>query len=286
MFVFLDWKMMFRAVAAIGALTIGFGVPAIAAPLEPTTPWNVNYTATSCEAKRRFGDVAIAITPSPLGESIRVMAEMPGRALRARQYPARLFSGDGRAPEAATALLFPLSKKGLRGLYSVLPKASVHRALDKEELDIRVGSATAMGNPLNYTTARVHLALGKTGALVKALDTCLADLQKHWGMVAGKLPEPAVASQVVGTIAGIFTSDDYPEDAIAANQRGKSQFLLMIGLTGEVMDCVITVSSGIASLDAMGCQVIRERAKFRPAKNAAGKPVFATTIQSVNWVLE
>lgn len=270
----------------IGGLAVFAAGTAQAAPLQPTSPWNVNYTATSCEAKRRFGDHAIVITPAPLGETIRLMVEMPGRAEQATQYPARLFSTDSRSPQVITTLMFPLSKRGLRGLYSVLPKASVNNALADGELDIRVGSATAMGSKLNYTTARVHLALGKTGALMKALDTCLTDLQKHWGMIEGRLPDPAVASQIVGTLAGIFKSDDYPADAIEAGQSGSSQFLLMIGLKGEVMDCVVTGSSGIASLDAMGCQVIRERAKFLPAKDRSGKPVFATVIQSVHWVLK
>lgn len=279
-------KLFFRGLMAAAAGTIGLGSVAGAAPLAPTTPWNVDYTATSCDAKRRFGDVALVITPAPLGQTMRVMVEMPGRSAQATQYPARLFLGEGRAPQLITAMMYPLSKKGLRGLYAVLPKSIVEEAVVGGELDIRVGSATAIGNKLNYTTARVHLALGKTGALVKALDTCLADLQKQWGMVDGKLPDPAVAGQVVGTLAGIFTSDDYPEDAIAAGQSGMTTFLLMIGMRGEVMDCVVQLSSGIASLDVMGCQVIRERGKFLPARDSSGKPVYATLVQTVRWVLQ
>ena len=272
--------------AALVAMTVMMTHSAKAAPLPPTSPWNVNYTATSCDAKRRFGDMAISITPAPLGESIRLMIEMPGRAAQARQYPARLFSDDGRSPELITALLFPLSKKGVRGLYTVLPKATVDRILARGELDMRVGSATAMGNKLNYTTSHVHLALGKTGALMKALGTCLADLQKHWGMLDGKVPAPAVHSQVVGNLMGIFTSNDYPADALEADQTGRTQLLLMIGTKGEVMDCVVQQSSGIASLDAMSCQVIRERAKFSPAKDSAGEPIVGVVTQSIGWMLK
>lgn len=268
------------AAAALGA------VGAEAAPLQPTSPWNVNYTATSCDAKRRFGDVALVVTPAPLGETMRVMIEMPGEMRRARQYPARVMVGDGTGGEVATALLFPLSRKGLRGIYAVLPKATVERALANGELRLMLGRGTSRSK-VTFTIADAHLSLGKTGALGKALSTCLADLQKHWGMTDGKLPEPAVPGSSIGSVTGIFRSDDYPEDAMDAGQSGTAQYLLMIGRQGEVMDCVIRQSSGIASLDAMGCQVIRERAKFSPAKDSAGKAIVGSVLTpTIRWVLE
>ena len=266
------------------SLLIASNTTTEAAPLQPTSPWNVNYTATSCDAKRRFGDVALVISPAPLGETMRILIEMPGGARRARQFPAQFDSRDGRGPEAATALVYPLSKKGLRGLYAVLPKASVERALASGEMEIRAGNA--IGKRIGSPTAQAYLALGKTASLLKALETCLADLQKHWGMVDGKVPDSAVRSQVVGNLMGLFTSNDYPLDAVNAGQSGQTAFLLMIGTKGEVMDCLIQESSGIASLDAMGCQVIRERAKFQPATDAAGKPMIGTVRQSVKWVIQ
>lgn len=270
----------------IGLAVLASAGAASAAPLQPTSPWNVNYTATSCDAKRRFGDVALVITPAPLGETMRVMIEMPGEMRRARQYPARVMVGDGTGGEVATALLFPLSKKGLRGIYAVLPKTTVERALANGELRLMLGKGTARSK-VTFTIADTHLALGKTGALAKALSTCLADLQKHWGMTDGKLPEPAVPGSAIGSVTGIFRSGDYPEDAMDAGQSGTAQYLLMIGRQGEVMDCVVRQSSGIASLDAMGCQVIRERAKFSPAKDSAGKPIVGSVLTpTIRWVIE
>jgi TonB family protein len=271
-------------VAASAALYLIRSAPAGAEPVQPTTAWNVNYTATSCDAKRRFGDVAVVITPAPLGKTMRVLIEMPGGARRARQFPALFDARDGRGAEKVTALVYPLSKKGFRGLYSVMPRDVVQRAMASGQMEIRAGNsvARAVGAPV----ASAHLALGKTGSLSKALDTCLADLQKHWGMVDGQLPEPAVPGRVVGNIMGLFTADDYPEDAIAAGNSGTTKFLMMIGTKGEVMDCVTLESSGIASLDAMACQVVRERGRFQPATDAAGKPVFGTLQQTLRWVIE
>lgn len=272
------------SVAAMATASI-LAVPLQAAPLAPTSPWNLNYTATSCDAKRRFGDIAIVISPAPLGETYRLMMEFPGNARLARQHPAKLtFAGDAQG-ERLTALIFPLSKKGQRGLYAVLPSATAERILETGELDLRIGIEPAT-KTISFTMAHIELALGKSAGLRKALATCLADLQRHWGMADGKLPEPAPGGQPSGNLTGLFRSEDYPADAFLAGQGGQTNFLIMVGTDGRVMDCIVRQSSGVASLDAMGCQVIRQRARYQPAKDAAGKPIVGTLVQSVKWVLQ
>ena len=259
-------------VAALSALSF-VPTPAAAAPLQPTGQWNMQYTPTSCEAKRRFGAVAIAIVPGALGESTRVMLELPGKAVRARQYPAIVDPRDGRNVEKATALLFPLTKSGTRGVYTVLPNALVDRLMASGTMSLEVGNPK-MKIAVKY--ANVSLALGSTKSLQKALDACMTDLRTQWGMVEGKLPKPAIASYAKGDVRSIFKSEDYPEEAADAGQSGTTRYLLMIARDGSVMDCVVAESSGVASLDAMGCQVIRERAKFKPAIDANGKPTIDT----------
>ena len=264
-------------VAALSA-----GQPA-AVPLQPTGKWTMVYTPTSCEAKRRFGDVAVAIIPGALGESTRVMVEVPGKTSQARQYPAIVNPGDGGGAAKATALLFPMKAKTSRGVYMVLPNALVERILTSGRMDFEVGNQRVH---IAANSARASLALGKTEPLRKALEICMADLRTQWGMVGGKLPKPAIASYAQGDVRGIFKSEDYPEDAMDANQSGSTRFLLMVDKTGSVMDCVVAQSSGVASLDAMGCQVLRERAKFKPAIDAAGKPTVDTYVTPpIRWAI-
>ena len=275
---------MFRFAPILAAISLAIqSGPSMAAPLQPTGKWVMNYTPTACEAKRRFGDVAIAIIPGALGKSTRLMVELPGKAMRARQHRASVDPNDGRGPAKATGLLFPLKRPGVRGLYTVLPNELVDRLMASGSITIRVGNGDKAGR-IAFNLAQTHLALGSMGSLRKALDTCMADLRKTWGMVDGKLPSPANVTQAKGDVRGIFTAADYPEDALAANQSGAARYLLMIGRDGSVMDCVIAESSGIASLDAMGCQVIRERARFKPATDANGKPALDTYVTpSIRW---
>lgn len=258
-------------------------MPIAAAPLAPTGKWFVDYTPTACEAKRQFGEVALVVSPGPLGQSTRLMLELPGKAARARQYRARVDPGDGRGVEKATAVLFPSAKPGMRRLYAVLPNALIARSMASGSIEILAGNP---GTRVAVEYARAELALGSSSALLKALDKCMDDLKVQWRMVAGKLPVPAVASRSQGDVRGIFQYTDYPEDAMEAGQGGSVNYLLMIGKDGSVMDCVIAQSSGIASLDAMGCQVIRERAKFKPATDADGKPTVDTYVTPViKWTL-
>ena len=196
---------------------------------------------------------------------------------------------DGRGAVKASSLIYPLKAKARRGIYSVLPNDLVARLLGSGKVEIRAGrqdsrliwadrSASAMG---------AALAIGGGASLAKAIETCMTDLRKHWGMVDGALPEPAIANQPTGDVQGVFRHEDYPEDAIAAEQSGTTSFTLMVDEKGAVMDCAIRQSSGIATLDAMGCQVLRERAKFIPARDLAGKPIKSIFLTpSIRWVMQ
>ena len=282
---------MVRLFSAVAALALAVhSVPSIAAPLQPSGKWVVDYTPSSCTARRTFGDHAISIVPSPLGTSTRVIIEGPGRALRARQFPSMVDAVDGRGAVRASSLIYPFkAAKGRRGIYSVLPNDLVTRMLISGKLDIRAGKQEGrlIWADRSVSPMGAALAIGGGASLSKAIDTCMADLRKDWGMVDGAFPTPTLAPQPVGNVMGIFRAEDYPDDAVAANQSGKTQYLLMIDERGAVMDCAITESSGLATLDAMGCQVLRERARFGPARDATDKPVKSTFITPpIRWVLQ
>jgi TonB family protein len=83
-----------------------------------------------------------------------------------------------------------------------------------------------------------------------------------------------------------FRSTDYPGDALQQNRQGDVRFALDIGVNGRVTDCRITVSSGTPSLDSATCRIIRSRARFTPARDAAGNPVPDTIASHIGWWLD
>ena len=80
-----------------------------------------------------------------------------------------------------------------------------------------------------------------------------------------------------------ISTRDYPTQAIIDGSSGASRVTMMIDETGTVKDCLVEETSGIASLDAMTCIAFQSRAKFRPALDAAGKPVRSIATQKVVW---
>jgi protein TonB len=70
------------------------------------------------------------------------------------------------------------------------------------------------------------------------------------------------------------------------SQEGTVQFLLLVDEKGAVAGCHIEKPSGVPILDAAGCQVIRERLKLTPARDAQGRPVRSSLVTPpITWRL-
>jgi TonB family protein len=76
---------------------------------------------------------------------------------------------------------------------------------------------------------------------------------------------------------------DYPRQAANEEAEGTSRITMMIDEKGVMKDCMIEETSGIASLDAMACGVLLERAKFTPALDAQAKPARSVLTTRVTW---
>lgn len=104
-------------------------------------------------------------------------------------------------------------------------------------------------------------------------------------------PPPApVVSQAVGASpkgkrANWITTEDYPGSAQRANEEGTTAIRVQIDGEGKVTTCAVTSSSGSAALDDATCKLYQRRARFNPAKDAAGNPIATTYSDRVRWQL-
>lgn len=102
-------------------------------------------------------------------------------------------------------------------------------------------------------------------------------------------PPPAKvtkAQSAKGNLQGLFSGDDYPQDALRNEETGRTTVRLSIGTDGRVTGCDVVSSSGSRSLDSTTCRVLRSRARFNPAKLSNGQPTTDTFTQTIVWQLQ
>lgn len=117
-------------------------------------------------------------------------------------------------------------------------------------------------------------------------------MDKHWIIIAAALsvaPLPAAAqtsseaAPATGNLAGLVTYEDYPQEALDRGEQGAVQVQLTVGTDGRVKRCEIASSSGSGLLDSRTCEIMLERARFTPARDARGRPVEGSFSQRITW---
>lgn len=81
------------------------------------------------------------------------------------------------------------------------------------------------------------------------------------------------------------TDDDYPAAAMWQRQAGAVAARLDLDAQGVPTACKVTRSSGSTVLDETTCALMQARARFNPARDAAGKPVAGAYPFTFTWVL-
>ncbi|HEX8469035.1 MAG TPA: TonB family protein [Allosphingosinicella sp.] len=99
---------------------------------------------------------------------------------------------------------------------------------------------------------------------------------------AAKTVEPARAK---ANLASYVSDEDYPSNAVRNEEQGTTRFRLAVGPDGKVKECTVTGSSGSSALDSTTCRLMRQRAKFTPAKNNRGQLTSDTVTSAIRWVL-
>jgi protein TonB len=99
------------------------------------------------------------------------------------------------------------------------------------------------------------------------------------------LPRPAVPARLI--TPHVFRDEDYPTEAARYRVRGVVRYFIVINVAGRVSHCRVTRSSGWALLDETTCRLLRERARYEPARDAGGNPTVDTDVGELDFrVLE
>ena len=79
------------------------------------------------------------------------------------------------------------------------------------------------------------------------------------------------------------TDTDYPTSAMREGRSDVTSFKLHISASGTITDCKVTRTSGSPDLDEATCNIMRRRARFKPAFGKDGKPVDGEFSNSMRW---
>lgn len=262
---------------AAGAL-LCLGQSAVAADtsavLQPVSPWNLDYGVTQCTAMRDYGDaedpVTFAMVPAPEGDTYELLVAYKRLGPEfADELEGTVEFGSG--PIKAWLLRYASKNRKLTIYQFRISSAEMAQARTAESVTFHIKGAPD-----------VAFSLQKIPALMDGLAKCTDDLKDYWNMGGKTVAREAAPAK--GDLRAIFSANDYPREAVSRWQEGTSQYLLMIDEKGKVAGCHVVVPSGVPILDAMGCAVIQERAKFNPAVDSTGKPERSTLVTPmVSW---
>ena len=93
----------------------------------------------------------------------------------------------------------------------------------------------------------------------------------------------AVRAQRTG--GAIDGRTDYPPAARRAGFEGTVRVRYTVGTDGRAGGCRVTRSSGNAEIDAATCRIIEQRFRYRPARDAGGRPVPEEVSRTFDWLL-
>jgi Gram-negative bacterial TonB protein C-terminal len=265
---------LFRALAIAACCAVPLSAAAGAPPplQRPVKPWNLDYGMTACMAIAIYGTpdkpITFAIRPSPNGTVVRLTVLRPGQAGKAFQF--ELTTNLGGASTRTNGLHFSSTVQKANTIWINVPRDDLEALRKTGEIDLD-------GGPLHY-----RLALPSMAAVLDGLDKCNADLRQYWN-VGAPAEQFSRKAHSLKPLAAYFSDADYPDQANSANQGGTSKVMLMIDETGALKDCMVEVTSGFATLDAMTCGVLLERARFEPALDPAGRPTRSVITQGATW---
>lgn len=244
--------------------------------LRPASPWNVHYSESQCELRRKFTDgrketlFVLETGVSINSGKIVLVVDKPSK--RRNSSKASLNFGNSKEKEYA-AKSFPSNSKD-RTIWNIY-------GVDTKIFDA-VKKTTAFSIAFENGEKIVFDMEGISDAFV-AQKTCQNGLLEHYGVDLSSMANLLTIPTPLGDVGRWVRADDYPSGALQRTRQGEVVFQLTVDELGKVDDCKILSSSGHSELDERVCTVMQSRAKFQPALDNKGQAVAGPWFSTVEF---
>jgi hypothetical protein len=296
---------MFGKVTAAAAIAAMILCPSAASAktyrLAPSSKWLMDYAPDACRLGRAFGEgdeqvVATFTRYAPgaafaldlIGHPVRAAANEPDVRLRFGE------SGEFVRTQAMTGTSGKVPALFLSGRLDNLddpdlePKDIVKLSAAERAALMTVDPATeaaVRSATIAFGGRTIVLELGSMGGPMAEMRKCTADLVKEWGLdpvEQERLLRPVVPMSSPGTW---LRSADYPTDSLMQGQQAIVRFRLMVDAAGRPTQCAVQSAIAKDDFGQVSCDLLKRRARFRPALSADGRPVASYYVSTVRWVI-
>ena len=261
------------AVAMLSSHTMAAAAPKPPALMAPSGPWNVDFGDKMCLLVRPYGkdrSTHLMLKPAMLGDSLEIIVTETTSEVRDPQSGKAALSIWG-TPSKAETYFTAYSTASARLIRIWIKEDAVPLSTVRGTLQI---DARPEGSHL-FAIPGIENAL-------PVLSKCLDELR-----IAYKVSSTDLASIVTepkAEVSAIFSTEDYPYEADSEGKGGTVGVLFWIEATGRVSTCEVIESSAPPVLEKATCNVLTKRAKYSPARDAAGRPLRAPSFTRVRWM--
>jgi hypothetical protein len=260
--------------------------------LPPISPWNVDWSETTCSLRRAFGskDDPSILTIERFGPTPSFQLSIISNEFKSFQQggAVQLKFGDNKPRRITTVSPGRSGASGKAILFFGSQSLAQPIETDDEDWDPPVTPATEAAVKSISVSYFGHERVFVTGPMDKpfaALSTCTDDLVKFWGLDPKQQATLTQRPKPLASPATWIKSADYPAAMLTGGKQALVSFRLSVDARGIPTACEIQRSYNDKKFDDVTCTLLVRRARFSPALDAAGQAIASYYLSTVRWVM-
>ena len=259
--------------------------------LAPTSPWNVDWSETTCSLRRLFGtkEKESLLVMERYGPTDYFQLTIVSDEFKSYRQGETLWLkfGDGEKRRITTASPGK-SGKGTATLFFTSQSLSQPIDTGPEPWVPQVTPATEAATKtisISYYGRERIFAVGPMGKAFEALRKCTDNLVSTWGLDPKQQAQLTKRPTPLANPASWVRSGDYPTAMLNLGKQALVNFRLSVDAQGIPTACEVQRSYNDKKFDEATCAILMRRARFSPALDSEEKPVASYYLNTVRWIM-